>query len=75
MRTMTAQPQPPAAFIDRELVQQLSRVAALADRAVSGPPAMRANKIDYRQRQRAIEREARRELRALRDTLDGMPLE
>ena len=73
MRTMT--PQPPAPLIDRELVQQLSKAAALADRVVSGPPAMRANEIDYAQRQRAIERDARRELRALRDVLDGMPLE
>ena len=75
MRTLTVQPATPATYIDRELVQQLSKAAALADRAASGPPAIRSSGVDYQQRQRQIEREARRELRALRDTLAGLPLE
>jgi hypothetical protein len=62
---------PPAIFT-RELVQQLSHVAALADRAVvlgDAPTGERAR------RQREIEREARQELRQLRNVLDGLPLE
>jgi hypothetical protein len=59
----------------RELVQRLSRVAALADRALSGPPALEARGVDYERRQRQLEHEARRELRALRDTLAMLPLE
>jgi len=70
---MTAPPGP-ATFIDRELVQQLSRAAALADRLLSGPPADQARDVNYAQRRREIEREARRELRQLRDTLAGLPL-
>jgi hypothetical protein len=62
-------------FASRRLVQQLSRAAALADRALSGPPVEPARGVDYQQRQRETEREARRELRALRDALAVMPLE
>jgi hypothetical protein len=70
---MTA-PQP-TMFISREFIQRLSRAAALADRALSGPPALPARDVDYSQRQQAIEREARRELRVVRDVLAVMPLE
>jgi len=47
----------------------------LTDRALSGPPALRAGDVDYRQRQRAIEHDTRRELRALRDRLAMMALD
>ena len=73
MRTMT--PQPPAPLIDRELVQQLSKAAALADRALSGPPAIEARGVNYQERQWAIERDARRELKALLNTLAAMELD
>jgi len=69
MRTLTEQP--PALFTV-ELVQTLSRVAALADRAVvlgDAPTGERA------QRQRQIEAQAKRGLRELRNTLDVLPLE
>ena len=72
---MTETPSTSATFIDRELVRRLSRVAALADRVVSGLPTAQARDVDYQQRQRQTEREARRELRALRDTLAILPLE
>jgi hypothetical protein len=72
MRTLT---ESSPAFVTRELVRQLSRAAALADRALSGSPIEPARGVDYVQRQREIEREARRELRGLRDVLDGLPLE
>jgi hypothetical protein len=60
--------------IDRELVRQLNRVAALADKAASGPPAMPAHSVDYERRQRELDRETRHELRELRERLAGMEI-
>jgi phage head maturation protease len=59
----------------RELARSLARAAALTDRAVSGAPALQARDVDYRQRQQQTEREARRELKALRDALAMMELD
>ena len=75
MRTLTAQPPTPATIIDRDLVQQLSRAAALADRILAGPPSDRARRIHYERRHQEAEREARRELRALRDALAMLELQ
>lgn len=69
MRTMTA---PPPEIFTVELVQQLSHVAALADRAVVLGDDATGERL---RRQKEIEREARRELRELRSTLDALPLE
>ena len=61
-------------FINRELVQRVSRTAALMDRVLSGEPVERTRHVDYDQRQRMQESQARRELRELRDRLNGMEL-
>jgi hypothetical protein len=59
----------------RALAQRLSRVAVVTDRVAGGLPPWRADGINYQQRQLEIEREARRELKELRDVLSGMELE
>jgi hypothetical protein len=75
MRTIAEPPPAAPAIITRELCQRLSRAAVMVDRVLSGPPVMQAHDVDYRQRQREIERDARRELRSLRDVLDALPLD
>lgn len=69
MRTLTEQP--PTIFT-RELAQQTAHVAATLDRAAMFGDDATGERA---RRKREIEAQARRELRALRDTLDGLPLE
>jgi hypothetical protein len=60
----------------RQLVQRLSVAAVLVDKAVSGPPPFRApDGIDYAQRQRQSEHDARRELKKLREALCELALD
>ncbi|MGD0542220.1 MAG: hypothetical protein ABSB33_11940 [Tepidisphaeraceae bacterium] len=69
MRTIAAPP--PAAFIDRALVRQLSRAAALADRVACDPPTNDFRLAQFHQ----LESQAKAELRELRDRLAGMRLD
>ncbi len=60
----------------RELVRRLSRAAAVLDRSLHGLPDRRqqASEVDYQQRQRKLEQQAKRELAALREQLEALPL-
>jgi hypothetical protein len=54
---------------------RLSRAAVLVDKALAGRPPLAARFVDYEQRQRMIEAQARRELRGVRDALAEMTLD
>ncbi len=59
---------------NRDLVRRLSRAAAVLDKSLCGPPDRRAEGVDYEQRQRKLERQAKRELVQLREQLQMLPL-
>jgi hypothetical protein len=58
----------------RELVRRLSHAAAVLDRSLCGPPERGARGVDYQERQRQLEQQARRELCQLREQLSALPL-
>jgi hypothetical protein len=69
---MTAPPPAPAPYVDRSLIQKLSKAAAALDRADFLSDALTGERA---RRRRELEHEARMELRQLKDALTSMPLE
>ncbi|MGD0541191.1 MAG: hypothetical protein ABSB33_06725, partial [Tepidisphaeraceae bacterium] len=69
-------PPPPASvpLVSRELVRQLSRAAALADRVCLPAPETPTERM-HAQRMAELRSEAKAELRELRDRLAGMALD
>jgi hypothetical protein len=60
----------------RELVRRLSRAAAVLDASLHGMPerGYQVRQVDYQQRQRKLAPQAKRELAALREQLEALPL-
>ncbi len=58
----------------RQLVQRLSRAAAVLDKSLCGPPERRNADFDYVGHQKKLEQQARQELIELREQLEALQL-